>query len=507
MPKQTRHKLIVLTKRKKTRKMKGGGFSMPSIFKSKPAAQPVAPSRTDNNTTVTATTVLQTSTKVAAVTTLGSIAMSYLGNPTAIMAITGVATASTGGALGIVVILGLVAAAAWMVVKDKQKKYKGLILVMDELYLVIQKLNGIIEVSMHIANAYGFPVDTRDVQLALDAILAKFDELLDPTTDYAPIKASLQNFRKLRADFNAKGDEVKAELADAVGTEADASSPDPPLSLWTRTKNAVSNASSAVSNTLKKNIMFSADKYVQELNEAVTYLALYVGIFSASFSTTYTTVVVQLLVNGKTEELQTLQTQVFKDPKFNDMVEGAVVYPLLQSQKTYTTCMLKSSDGSCGSTFIAAAESMRQSMVRLFDKTTNVVSGDLYNAMTNLEGVIPNTSITTVDAANAFANAVDDAFKQDKAALIAAAAAAGQIIPNPVASAQDTTAQIIQTPVASGQIIPNSVASAQDTTAPDTTSQLNAAPAITKPITPPVASEQNTTDNNVQLQQQQQQQQ
>jgi len=485
MPKQTMHKLIVLTKRKKTRKMKGGFLKMPSIFKSKPAAQPVAPSRTDNNTTFTATTIAQTSAKVAAVTTLGSIAMNYLGTPAAFMAMTGFATASTGGALGAVVILGLVAAAAWMVVKDKQRKYKGLILVMDELYLVIQKLNGIIEVSMRIAYAYGFPVDARDVQLALDAILAKFDELLDPTTDYAPIKAKLQNFRQLRADFNAKGDEVKAELADAVGTEADANSQDPPLSLWTRTKNAVSNGASAVSNTFKKNIMFSADKYVQELNEAVTYLALYVGIFSASFSTTYTTVVVQLLVNGKTEELQTLQTQVFKDPKFNDMIEGAVVYPLLQSQKTYKTCMLKSSDdSSCGSTFIAAAESMRQSMVRLFDKT-NVVSGDLYNAMTILKGAIPNTPITTVDEANAFADAVDAAFQQDKAALTAAAAAAaGQIIQKPVAN----TAPAI--------------------TSSATTVQLNAAPATSQLLNAaPATSEQITTDNNVQQQQQQQQQQ
>ena len=486
---QTKHNskstkfMLNVAKRKKTRKMRAGAFlKMPSFLKSKPAAAPIAPSRTDNNTTVTASTVIQTSTSVVAVTTLGSIAMSYLGSPTAFLAITGIATASTGGACGAILILGLVAMAAWMVLKEKQKKYNGLILVMDELFLVIQKLNGIIEVSMHIADEYGFSVDTRDVKLALDAILAKFDELLGPTTDYAPIKASLQNFRQLRTDFNAKSSEVRSELDDGLGTEADPSLlSEPKLSLWTKTKDAVSTASSAVAKSFKKNIMFSADKYVQELNEAVAYLALYVGIFSASFSTTYTTVVVQLLVNGNTGKLRELQTKVFNGPTFNSMVEGAVVYPLLQSQKTYKTCMLKlSDDDSCGLTFVAAAESMRQTMTRLFDKETNVVSGDLYNAMTNLKGAIPNTSITTVSDANAFADAVNAAFEKDKAALTAAAAAAsGQIIPNPVASA-----------------------SAQDTTA-----QLNAAPAITKPITPQVASEQITTDNNVQLQQPQQQQQ
>jgi hypothetical protein len=482
MPKQTRHKLIILTKRKKTRKMKGGGLGlkMPSFFKSKPAAAPVAPSRPDNNTTVTATAVIQTSAKVAAVTTLGSIAMGYLGNPTAIAAIAGFATASTGGALGGVVILCLVAAAAWMVLKEKQKKYKGLILVMDELYLVIQKLNGIIEVSIHIAEAYGFPVDTRDVQLALDAILAKFDELLVLTTDYDPIKNSLANFRKLRADFNAKGDEVKAELENAAGSEDDASSNPPKISLWTKTKDVAS----GVAKSFKKNIWFSSETYVQELNEAVTYLALYVGIFSASFSTTYTTVVVQLLMNGKTKELLELQTKVFNDPKFNDMVEGAVVYPLLQSQKTYKTCMLKSSDdSSCGSTFIAAAESMRQSMERLFDKEKNPVSSDLYNAMTNLKKVSLTTPITTADGANQFADAVDAAFKNDKAALTAAAlTASGQIIQKPVASPA-TTEQLNAAPATTAQIISKPVESAQ----------LNAAPAT---------SEQITTDNNVQQQQQ-----
>ena len=94
------------------------------------------------------------------------------------------------------------------------KMGKGLILVMDELYLVIQKLNGIVDVSMHIANAYGFPMDMRDVQIALDAILAKFDELLDPTTDYPQIKNSLQNLGKLRKEFNGLNSTVTAELAD-----------------------------------------------------------------------------------------------------------------------------------------------------------------------------------------------------------------------------------------------------------------------------------------------------
>ena len=410
---QTRHK-IVFTKRKKTRKMRGGFLSM---FKSKPAAAPVAASRVDNQSTVSTSSVVKTSTSVAVVTTLGSIATGYL-TPSTIVAVTGMVGTSIAATGGVVVVAALVIGAAILVLREKKKAYKGLILVMDELYLVIQKLNGIIEVSMHIADAYGFPVDIRDVKLAMDAILDKFDELLDPTTDYQDIQRNLSDFKKLRRTFNALEPQVSQELKDAAGTEdVDSTSP-PTISLWTKTKNAVSSATSAVSKTFKKNIEFSASTFAHELNEAVAYLALYVGIFSSSFSTTYTTVVVQLLANGRTDELKTLQNKVFSDTKFYGMVEGAVVYPLLQSQKTYNTCMLKSSnDSSCGSTFVVAGESMRQNMVRIFNKE-NVVSGDLYGKMTNLKQTIESANvIETVDAANAFANNVKNAFDQDKAGI------------------------------------------------------------------------------------------
>lgn len=431
---QTRHK-IGFTKRKKTRKLRGGFLNM---FKSKPAAAPISASRTDNKTTVTTSSVIKASTGVAAVTTLGSIATGYL-TPSTIVAVTGMVGTSAVATGGAVVVAALVIGAAILVLREKKKAYKGLILVMDELYLVIQKLNGIVEVSMHIANAYGFPVDVRDVKLAMDAILDKFDELLDPTTDYQAIQDNLRDFKELRRKFNALGPTVKEELNEAAGTEEVDSTSPPTISLWTKTKNAVSSATSAVSKTFKKNIMFSASTFVQELNEAVAYLALYVGIFSSSFSTTYTTVVVQLLANGKTDELRTLQNKVFSDTTFFGMVEGAVVYPLLQSQKTYNTCLMKSSnDSSCVSTFIEAAESTRQNMARLFNPTENVVSGDLYNKMTNLKKAIPTEVITTVDNANSFANAVQTAFKNDTNASTPT-----QAVPASVQSAESATTPLI----------------------------------------------------------------
>lgn len=405
----TRHKSKhIAANRKKTRKMRGGIFGLFSK-PSKPTAAPISGSSVNNKSiqsTVSTSSVVKTSTSVAVVTTLGSIATGYL-SPSTIVAVTGLVGTSVAATGGVIVVACLVIGAAILVLREKQKAYKGLILVMDELYLVIQKLNGIIEVSMHIADKYGFPVDTRDVKLALDAILDKFDELLDPTTDYPEVKKELKDFKELRRKFNAIEPQVNEELKEAAGTEdIDSTSPQK-IGLWTRTKNA-----------FKKNIIFTASEFVQELNEAVAYLALYVGIFSSSFSTIYTTVVVQLLANGKTDELKTLQDKIFSDTKFCSMVEGAVVYPLLQSQKTYNTCILKSSgDSSCGSTFIAAAESMRKNMASLFSKD-NVVSIDLYGKMTNLKQTIESAqTIETVEAANALADAVKVAFNNDKARI------------------------------------------------------------------------------------------
>ena len=454
--------------------------SMPSFFRSsKPAAAPIAPSNTSNGP-IKSSDVIQASTAVAAITTLGSIATDYLANPAAITTITGLVGISSFATGGAVVVLLLVLAAGWRVLKEKQKAYKGLILVMDELYLVVQKLNGIVEISMFIADTYGFPVDTRDVQLALDAILAKFDELLDPTTDYKTIKEELKDFKKLRSNFNAQESQVKEELANS--SEGDDAGDKPNISLWASAKDKVSNSSAV--KFLKKNIMFSAPKFVQELNEAVTYLALYVGIFSASFSTTYTTVALQLLVNDKKYELNELQAKVFTNSKFISMIEGAFVYPLLQSKKTYETCMVKtdSNNAKCDAIFYNTAENVRKGMKQSFH-AQNVVTGDLFNKMTQLKSVTSSqTEIKTAADASKFADAVKTAFATDKAANAQSVPSVPPSVPpsaanNEATSAQSATSAPVQSEPSVTSATPPSTTSAasaandEATSAPSVTSE------------------------------------
>jgi hypothetical protein len=227
---------------------------------------------------------------------------------------------------------------------------------------------------------------------------------------------------------------VKEELANT--SEGDDAGDKPTISLWTSVKDKVSNSSAV--KFVKKNIMFSAPKFVQELNEAVTYLALYVGIFSASFSTTYTTVALQLLVNDEKDKLKGLQDKVFSNSKFISMIEGAFVYPLLQSKKTYETCMVKtdSNNAKCDAIFYNTAENVRKGMKQSFD-AQNVVTGDLFNKMTQLKSVTNSqTEIKTAADATTFADAVKTAFATDKAANAPSATSAEPSVPPSVPTSE-----------------------------------------------------------------------
>jgi hypothetical protein len=406
MHNKTKHKIILKlaesnARHKKTRKMKGGLFG--SLFKSKtPVGGPIVPSQQVQQLTNAASTAIQTSVGVTFITTLSDMMKTALGRPEVMAAVTGIAGTSVAVATGGLIVVGAaILISAVFIVREKLKAYNGLMLVMDELFLVLQKLSGIADISMHIADTYGFPIDTRDVNIALNTILTKFDELLDPT-DYTSIKNDLNDFRALK---NKAAGAVNMIIDDAAirETAQDNTATEPPLSLWTKFNNK------------RKQIFFSAPKFVEELNEAVAYLALYVGAFSASFSTTYTTVVVQLLINNQMDELRALQTKVLNDIKFHSMLEGALVYPLLQSQKTRATCLNRNPASSCDPTFVTAAASMLSYMQKKFDQS-NGVSSALYDKMPNLKQVVKEqtTAISTASDATAFADNVKAAFDSDR---------------------------------------------------------------------------------------------
>jgi hypothetical protein len=291
---------------------------------------------------------------------------------------------------------------------------------------------------------------------------------------------------------------VKEELANA--SEGDDAGDKSTISLWARVKD------STVGKYVKRNIIFSAPKFVQELNEAVTYLALYVGIFSASFSTTYTTVALQLLVNDKKDELKRLQNMVFTNSKFISMIEGAFVYPLLQSKKTYDTCMVKtdSNNAKCDAIFYNTAENVRKGMEKSFN-AQNVVTGELFNKMSNLKDVTTNQmTITTATGATTFANAVKTAFDADKAAN-------AQSVPPSTTSAEPSVPPSVPTSVpvqnttsaepsaANNEVTSapvQSVPSAPSGTSGTSVTSATSAPNVVPNVVPSATSGQNATLSN-----------
>ena len=372
---------------------------------------PLLLEKTTKPATSLSSTHLKNSVLVAASISLSTIIIEKLADPAVVVAITGIASTSilmvSGGALlvGIVVMT-----AAWLVIKAKKKAYNGLILVMDELYLVLQKLISIVSVSMHIAETYGFPVDTRDVGIAMNTIIIKFEELLDPTTDadYGEIKRNLSDLKQLKQSFNNQAKSVITAVNNAQdGDDLD----DPPkITLWTKIKK------SSIVTSARQVISFSAPEFIGELNESVAYLALHVAALSSSFSITYTTVIVQLLVSGQMDELKKLQEKVLDDSSFHSMLEAAFVIPLMQALKSHTTCVAKNTKNTfaCDKNFVDAAESARLYMEGKLNNTESV-GNVFFTKMKNLRKVVESSSsISSVDKATKFATSVNNAFENDK---------------------------------------------------------------------------------------------
>jgi hypothetical protein len=376
---------------------------------------PLLLEKTTKPATSLSSTHLKKSILVAAGVTLSTIVLEKLTDPKVLTVVTGIASTSIGLASGGAILVGIaVITAAWFVIKAKKKAYKGLILVMDELYLVLQKLSSIVSVSMHIAETYGFPIDTRDVDIAMNTIINKFEELLDPTTntDYDEIKRNLSDLKQLKQRFNNEANSVINTVNNAQ--DGDDLNDPPKITLWTKIKTNIQKSSIVTS--ARQVITFSAPEFIGELNESVAYLALHVAALSSSFSITYTTVIVQLLVSGKMVDLKKLQEKVLDDSSFHSMMEAAFVIPLMQALKSHTTCVAKNTKNTfaCDKNFVDAAESARLYMKGKLNNTESV-GNVFFTKMKNLRNVVESSfRISSVDKATKFATAVNNAFENDK---------------------------------------------------------------------------------------------
>ena len=385
-----------------------------------PPQQPLSltnPQSTVNNMlkeedTSLATQIVKTSFAVGAVTTLGDIVSNALGNPLVAHTLLGVATTSIAFAsCGGVAVAAIVIAAAWIIIKHRYRAYNGLILAMDELYLVLKKINGIVTVSVHIAETYGFPLDTRNVTIGLNLILSKLNKLMDPVTDFPTIKNNITTgLPALKAEFNAQEGDVMADMNER-NTEVDVAPNPPTISLSYVTK---------LKNNLKR-ITFNASEYVEQLNETIAYLALHLSALSASFSIMYTTVVTQCMIDGPegVGRLKELQAIVISANSFDSMLEMALIGPLQSSSKNYASCLhtvQSDKDGKCADGFMSTAQKMQKYMLDKFDPAKNT-NQTLYSNMPELKKLIqgdPNLIISDVQIATQFVNDVTTASLQDQ---------------------------------------------------------------------------------------------
>jgi hypothetical protein len=190
-------------------------------------------------------------------------------------------------------------------------------------------------------------------------------------------------------------------------------------------------------------------------------------------------VALQLLVNDEKDKLKGLQDKVFSNSKFISMIEGAFVYPLLQSKKTYDTCMVKtdSNNTKCDAIFYNTAENVRKYMVNTFTKKDNVVTGELFSKMSKLNSATINmTEIKTVDAAREFSANVKTAFDEDKKSLETPSAPV-QSVPVQSAPVQSVTSAT-SAPSATSATPPSTTSAAND----EVTSEPSAPSAPSVPV-------------------------
>ena len=171
------------------------------------------------------------------------------------------------------------------------------------------------------------------------------------------------------------------------------------------------------------------------------------------------------------------------------MIEGAFVFPLLQSEKTHNTCSLKSeTSDSCDRSFIEAAENIRNGMTRTFKD--NAVTGELFSKMRILKIAVEKnkTPITTAPGATVFVGDVKNAFDEDKKSFEIPSVPAQSVTSEPVQSvpAQSVTSEPAQSVPAAQVPVPSAVTSVPAQSA--TQSNVPNAPAEQVPSSAPNSS-------------------
>lgn len=309
--------------------------------------------------------------------------LKFTGSKAALAWAAGIGISSIGiysGGAGLVGVAILTA--IYFKIKKKYTSYYKLLIVMDSLMLLLQKLDNIVRLAVKISIQYDFIIDTKDINNFLMLIFAKFDEILDKE-DLEDIEKEITEKIKNNEHFNMP------EIADSIAPvqlepteaiipeESDTlleSTPESPLlappetvtplipgkkGFFKRTaqtiRQTLGDAGSYVKKTVKqkfkkvtsfgKIIMFDADKWSDELNEYVTQLSIAFSILLGELNITLNIRQIDLITDGSNSsnqemiELKKKNREVKESEEFANLLISSLIYKSLQLYNIFKQCI------------------------------------------------------------------------------------------------------------------------------------------------------------------------
>jgi hypothetical protein len=294
---------------------------------------------------------------LAGIVTLGDMAYALASNPVVVAAFVGLGVTSqaflgiaTGG--GLLVLSGVLLYAT-MKIKLAYKNYYTMVHVMNDLIILLQKIDNMVRVAIKISQQYQFVIDTKDVNKSLERIFSRFDKLLS-VEDIGKIKKDIEdNTSNIQSTmYSAFEDATEEQEQQSLLEDVDKEEPKE-LTLLQK-----------ITRTIRV-LKFDSKKFTSKLNEEVMRLGLYFSILLGEFNIILN--VCQMNTIGKRDltKLSIQNGSVKNSEDFKKLLVSSLIYRTLQIYNIFTLCKPGTSISTEAKKTTCSDDSMEQYIIEL----------------------------------------------------------------------------------------------------------------------------------------------
>ena len=308
---------------------------------------------------------------LAGIVTLGDIAYGLASNPIVVAAVVGLGVSSqaflgiaTGGGL---LVLSAVLLYATMKIKIAYNNYHKMIHVMNDLIILLQKIDNMVRVAIKISQQYKFVIDTKDVNKSLERIFSRFDTLLS-IEDKNKIKQDIEN-NASSFDSKIKSAAQEANIEEVKSLDNEEKIEDPKeievnLTFFQKLKLKIKTTKQNITKTFKV-VKLNSKNFTDKINQEVMKLGLYFSILLGEFNIILN--VCQMNIIGERDfTLLLTQNGIIKNSEdFKKLLISSLIYRTLQIYNIFTLCKPSASISSETRDTICSEYSMKQYIIEL----------------------------------------------------------------------------------------------------------------------------------------------